>query len=334
MIRSPKDDLFRWLSRRLPFCLTIVLTVTVLTTVLVYLSPFTYSATGVVLIERGKSPTMRSDPLLYRLEIGEVLSSEIGILESRGVAEEVVDRLGLADRPVRNSWSRRTKTRFKNTLDRLGLSVKLERREQMIRRIQKRLGIKQPAGTALLSISFRAEDPEYAAEVARMIVDVYIERHLEIFSDNTAVFFKARLHDTEVELRTVRETLGRETARHRIDELELQLAALETTYLFYRDRWDRASADEAGDKSLVNVRLIDYPSVPQKPTQSRLFQIAQGFLVGVFLAIGIALVRDYFDHNIYGPSDVRSRLSVPVLGTVRKTRGNPGNGGGRSSGSS
>jgi len=326
-VNSPRDALSRWLARRLPLCVGVVATVTALTALLVYLTPPTFSSTGLVLIERGKSPTMRADPLLFRLEIGEVLSSETGILESRTVAEEVVDRLGLVDRPRRDTWIRRAKTRLEDTLDRLGLSVKLDRREKEIRGVRRKLEIDQPAGTPLLSVSFNADDPRYAQEVAAAIVDVYIERHREIFSDNAADFFKARLDETEARLRSLRETLGRETNQSRMDDLELQVSALETTYLFYRDRWDRASADEAGDKSLVNVRVIDYPSVPEKPVHSRLFRIAEGFLAGLILALGVALIRDYFDHNIYGPGDVSSRLSVPVLGTVRRARGLPGNGG-------
>ncbi|MBZ0267692.1 hypothetical protein K8I85_06020 [bacterium] len=325
VVAPPRDDLGRWLKRRLPLCVGIVAAVSVATAILVYLSPYTYSSTGMVLIERGKSPTMRSDPLLFRLDLGEVLSSEIGILESRTVAEDVVERLGLVDRPRRDTWGRRTKARLEDTLDRLGLSVKVGRREKEIRGIRKRLKIEQPAGTPLLSIGFRADDPHYATEVAGAIMDTYIERHRDIFTDNAAAFFKARLNETEAELRTVRETIGRETTKSRIDELELELAALETTYLFYRDRWDRASAEEAGDKSLVNVRLIDYPTVPQKPTHSRLFRIVQGFLAGLVLAFGVALLRDHFDRNDDGPRGASPRLAA-ALETVRRPRGLPENG--------
>jgi uncharacterized protein involved in exopolysaccharide biosynthesis len=151
-------------------------------------------------------------------------------------------------------------------------------------------------------------------------MDVYIERHSEIFSDTSATFFEARFKETEQELGLLRERIARETDRAQIQGMTLQKEALETTYRFYRERWDRATADAGGELSLSNIRAVDYPSLPVRRDHSRLFVIVIAFAASLVFAFAVGLIWHYFDHTVYDPRDMAAHLNVPVMGSVRRSR--------------
>jgi len=290
-------------------------------TLLVYLLPQTYAASARVLVEYGKSPTLRSDPLRTMPDQSDVVTSEIEIIRSRAVAEAVVDRLDLVNRPVADTLARRCKRATARLLDGLGLVNELEPRERLIRSVQRTLEVKQAPKASVLLIRYYADSPEHAAEVARAATDAYIDRHRGIFTDNTAPFFEQRVRETAKELAERRAALERETARQKIDDLQLQLRALEASYLFNQDRLDRARADMAADSSLVNIRVVDQPAIPARPVFSRLLLIALAIAGGAVLAVCCALLAEYFDHRVYTPDDLRARVDAPVLGSVRRARG-------------
>jgi len=309
---------FFWLRGRM--MAMVVASITVLTAIFSYLTPGTYSSTGIVMIERGKSPTFRVDPVRYELEAAEVINSEIGIITSRTVTEAVVDQLALDTKQPGDSAVRRFRNRVRGVLIRAGLSEEQSPRARLIRRLGKKLKVSEVPNSSLLSITFRSDDPSYATVVARTFMDVYIERHSEIFSDTSATFFEARYKEAERELEEVRELIARETDRARIQGMTLQKEALETTYRFYRERWDRATADAAGELSLVNIRAVDYPSLPVRRDHSRLFVIFIAFAGSLVFALAVGLIWHYFDHTVHDPRDVASNLNVPVLGSVRRSR--------------
>jgi uncharacterized protein involved in exopolysaccharide biosynthesis len=316
--RSSMRDVVQLAARQGGFMLLVAALVTGLTAVFVYVTPLTYEASGLVLIERGKNPTLRADPLQYEDQIADVINSEMGIVKSRTVAEAVIDRLGLLREPEKRSSN--VLRRIKSLLDDLGLTTRLSRKEALTHELNSKLKTDQPPLSSLLMVSFSTENPALAANVARAVIDAYLERHREIFEDNSAGFFEARVRETELQLQGIREAMRRSTATSEIEELNLRRAAAEKSYMLYREGLDRARADNAANKSLVNVRLIDYPTVPERPKSSRMRRILLGLAAGVVVAIGLALLRDYFDHTVRTPDDIASRLKVAVLGSVRKVR--------------
>lgn len=294
----------------------VVVAATGLTALLTYLLPYSYTSSGVVLIERGTSPTFRTDPLRYELEGAEVMNSEIGIVKSKLVAQEVVDRLGLDTRPQKESAMKLRRERLRDFLSNVGLSVKMSRRDALINMISKQVKVKQVPNSGLLTIKFQSDDPEFAAQIVSAVMDVYIERHREIYSDKSANFFEQRVAETEERLRALRELIEKKTDAKQIEALELERTSLIETYHFYRDRLSRALADQAGDLSLVNVHVVDYPIVAKRPDFSRLFRILLAFLGSVIFSLAVALVWGYFDHTIYARADIETHVDVPVLGSI------------------
>jgi uncharacterized protein involved in exopolysaccharide biosynthesis len=161
--------------------------------------------------------------------------------------------------------------------------------------------------------------------MARSVIDAYIARYREIHSDNSAKFFTEMVKQTDRQLEKVRDTLEQATSTAEIERLTLERDALQKAYLLYRERLDRSLADQSGDASLVNVRLIDYPPVPQKPVSPRLRRILMGIGGGIVLAFGLVFIRGYLDHTVRLPADITRHVNIPVLGSVRNvSRGSLG----------
>jgi len=321
---SSGRDVFELVFKHLSFVLGVFGSVMILSVVFVYLRPPVYEATAKVAIERGKRATQRSDLELYPLEPAEVIMSEIEIARSRTVAEEVVDTLGLPERPVKNTFGRRVGNRLTSLLDRLGLVTQLERREKLILMVQKDLRVEPAPQSSVLVISYRAESAGEAAEIARAATESYLAHHRRVFADNAAAFFQERVRETNRELAALRARLRRETDPSQSESLLLNVSVVEKEYAFYRDKWSTARAEMAADKSMVNVRVVDYPVVPGQPARSRLFYLVLAGLGGMILAVSLALVREYLDHAIYSARDIEEFLDLPVLGSVRFVAGGPG----------
>jgi uncharacterized protein involved in exopolysaccharide biosynthesis len=242
--------------------------------------------------------------------------SEVEIAMSRTVAEEVVDSLGLPQRPVKDSIGRRIGARLTSLLDRLGLVTQLERREKLVRMLQKTLRVEPSHQSSVLVISYTAESASEAAEIARAVTESYLAHHRRVFTDNAAAFFEERVRETNRELSELRVQLRRATDPSKSEDLMLNVSVVEKEYAFYRDKLSTARAEMMADKSLVNVRVVDYPVVPGQPVRSRLFHLALAGVAGMILAVSLALVREYLDHAVYSARDVEEFLDLPVLGSI------------------
>jgi len=317
---STLRDVMRFFFRRRRLLLTVWFGVVGLVILLVYLLPPQYEASATVLIERGKQPTLRSDPLHFPLEMFEVMASEMQIIKSVGVAEGVVDRLNLHERPVRQSDLQRLKASIRDALDRWGLLTKLDRRDALIQDIQRKLIVEQPPQSATLQIMFRHEDPEHAARIVEAATAIYLKRHRQIFAENTVEFFADRLEQVKRQLEALRKADVRATDPVRKRQLELEVAALDRSFLFFHEKWNQATAERAADPSLVNVRLVDPAQVPTRPRFARLTLIILSVPAGLLLGIGLALISHYFDHRVYEPDDLPANSAAPVLGTLRRSR--------------
>lgn len=331
-------DLTRFAFKHMVLIVFVTLVVTVAVAGLAMVLPPNYTANGTLLVEYGKSPTIRSEPTTWPLQSAEMVETESELLKSRSIAEAVVDKLGL-DRPKKgrlqstssNKYVRflreasmvakESVAEFQERLLQWGLTAQAPRHERAIRALQSSLKVKQPALTVMLKVSYSSEDPALAEQVVRTVIDTYLERRRQIFADDTASFFLQRLEETQKDLDQARAALERETEQAQTDRLKLQIRGLESSYLFYKEKYDRGRSDAAADRSMVNVRVVDYPTLPTTPTIFPLLIMIIGLVAGLTLAVGLALVLEYFDNTVYMPSDLSGRLDVPVLGSVRYTSG-------------
>lgn len=313
---SSARDVAEVVFRHWRYGLAVFGAVLVLSTAFIYLTPPVYESTAKVLVERGKMPTLRTDTLQYQLDAFEAITSEIEIIKSRTVAEDVVDRLGLAERPQRDTWMRRLGEGVKDSLDRLGLLTRLDRRESVIRSVLDGLKVEPAPQSSVLVISYSAESAADAAEITNAVTESSLEQHRKVFGSDTAAFFEERVKDAATELEQMRDRLRRDTDVASSQRLRLEVGVLEKAYIFYREKLNTARADMAADASLMNLRIIDRPVVAARPARSRMLLLLFAAGGGLLLSISLVLLRVYFDHNIYSERDIEESLNLPALGSV------------------
>ena len=169
-------------------------------------------------------------------------------------------------------------------------------------------------------MTYSAGSPDEAQRIAQAITDVYIERHYEIFRQDTADLFEKLLTDIGDELKALRKQQDRAVDQATISQLTLEIQSLESSYKFYQDKLDEAKAEAAAGTSMLNVYAIDNASRPAKPSMSRLSLIIIGNIAGLIMGVSLTLLLNYFDHRIYRPDDIAKHTSLHLIGAVRSSK--------------
>ena len=150
--------------------------------VLSFLLPPVYEARSTVLIKVGReyisSPEVGNTRALLSLEQQEVLNSEIQILSNRELIEKVVTLLN-----VETLYPELAK---KST-------SKISPREASILQVEKHLSVSGVKKSSVIEVSFRHEDPKVAAKVVNLLVELFREKHLKVFSDPQSSFLEKQL---------------------------------------------------------------------------------------------------------------------------------------------
>ena len=74
---------------------------------------------------------------------------------------------------------------------------------------------------------------------------------------------------------------------------------------------------ELGEREPVNVRIVEAALVPRAPTGPSLSRsLFLGSVVGIALALGLALFLDYWETTIYTIEDLRRHVPLPYMGMV------------------
>jgi len=102
-----------------------------------------------------------------------------------------------------------------------------------------------------------------------------------------------------------------------LSKLEREVAANRKLYQSFLTRFKEADVSQEYDKT--NVKIIDpaqVPTVPVRPDRKRI--VAAAAFIGLFLGIGLALVRQLMDRTLRSPDDVSDKLNLTVLGSIIK----------------
>lgn len=141
----------------------------------------------------------------------------------------------------------------------------------------------------------------------------YGARHTKVVLANKKLAeLQAEQQKTAHKLENLEEQEGR------IREMELGITTLERSYQDYQKRYEEGRLDSQANPQMVNVRIVEYASAPTRAKHSRIFYIVLAFAGGTLLSVGIALIREYFDHRVTDPDTIARILGVPTLGSVER----------------
>ncbi|WP_166802303.1 GumC family protein [Microvirga pakistanensis] len=360
-------------------------------TVLLYLVPQTYTAKSSLLVERTRSPIMRTD-YSPGLEMNEVMNTARGIASSRSVIAAAVDSLRLPERPPSDTPFARIMSGVNDVLVALRLVPEINPRDRWIESLMRWVSVNPVVNSNILTISVSHDDPQLAADLVNEITNQYIKQHLRIYSTRgLAEFYRDQKANAEKEYHSARQRIidfkknaslyaitasrdeyarelstlrgqlltstndlnrlaRRYDAQHpevvvlrdtiaaveaRVQEtesklqrlerdestladMELQLETRRKTFIDYSNKYSEAAINEQADQDVVNVRQVEHAVVPPQPWIARLFLILGALIASLFVALGVGLLRDYFDDHPTGPENVESALGVPVLGWLER----------------
>jgi uncharacterized protein involved in exopolysaccharide biosynthesis len=109
--------------------------------------------------------------------------------------------------------------------------------------------------------------------------------------------------------------------------------ANEDNYLLYLHKREEARIADALDQTrILNIGMVQQPTVPISPTRSPLMFGLVGVLMAFMVSVGFVFAREYLDSSFRTPSEVLSELNIPVLASVPLRRPGSYNGNGSHNG--
>jgi len=172
-----------------------------LAAMMIALTPPTYEVDATLLVNKARAeiPIAAQDsPQLVISKVGEEeLNSEIEILKSRQLIEDVLDNLEGDYTPEPASWISRMKSRVRSRLGGQELSY----HDQMVLLLQEEIEVKGIRRSNVIRVSYKSMDPEFATRVVGTLVDKYLDRRAEMYQSPQAVsFFEEQTEQARVQL--------------------------------------------------------------------------------------------------------------------------------------
>ena len=138
--------------------------------------------------------TMRANPVTQQ-----DINSEVNLLKSPKLLEEVVKKLDLDKEPLPKTMAARLERFLRDGLRQilvtLGLSVEASPLDRAVRYYQQKLDIKPITLSNTIEISLRGEDPKQIAKIVNTLLESYIDYHIEVYKAKGAQAFYARQAD-------------------------------------------------------------------------------------------------------------------------------------------
>jgi hypothetical protein len=171
-------------------------------------------------------------------------------------------------------------------------------------------------GAQRIDVTMSADGSDVDAQLGALITE-FLERRrqqrAELLAAGLAVRDE-RIAATERDLTTVTESI--ETAPDGVSEDVLQIQRIDILQELTRLRSESAGIRELADRTTGGVRVASPPSEPKQSAPNSI-KIPSAVIVGLFVALGVGLVRNRFDRRIYSVSDVAFVApGVEVLGVA------------------
>lgn len=236
---SSARDFFAVLFKHKVKIVTIFLAVVLTSLVGSFVMTPTYEAKTSLLMKIGREHLNRSDlgdnsPVNYNLRQEEIINSEIEILTNRNLIEKVVTTMGV---PALYPDLARSKPPQ-------GMSPQ----DLAVRRFGENLKVSTVKKSNVVEVTFRHRDPQVAAKTLNTLVELFKEKHLQVFSDSRSSFYESQLGDYEKKLKDTAEKLEKFKQKNGVYSLEEQRS------LLLRQRTDLDSALKASQNHVDELQ--------------------------------------------------------------------------------
>ena len=117
------------------------------------------------------------------------------------------------------------------------------------------------------------------------------------------------------------ETRKIQASTFRQGDLAREAKALEDSYQLYLRKRDEARISDDLDRiKLLNVSILEKPSVPALPKRSPWVVLSAGLVGAVVLSVGTAILSEHLDDSLRTPGAIQQTLNVPVLAVLISER--------------
>lgn len=164
--------------------LSLAFIVTLLAALVVFQITPVYRSTALLLIENAKSKVLTLNDLYDgQRDSMEAFNSQVQILKSRPVAENVIRKLKLIDHPAMDP--RQHKGWFASEPTGTKEEIEAQLLENVLLKFSNAMTIEPVLKSQIVKVSFDSTDKELAAQVANAVVEAYIDNDLESRSQMT-----------------------------------------------------------------------------------------------------------------------------------------------------
>ena len=194
---------FKWRKLILRLCLFIL----TLVTIMQYLMPQSFPAKATVLVERNRSPVMRSD-YAPGLDMVEVQNTEAQIILSRTVMAAAVDLIKPHERASKTNSIKEFIKSAKLFMIDIGLSEDMGKREKWIEHLLKNVKTKAVVNSNIIHILYADENPQWSSDMINAVTQAYLQHHLKIYTPNNTLLLQTQLSQVEDKLNAQRAELS------------------------------------------------------------------------------------------------------------------------------
>lgn len=212
---------------------------------------------------------------------------------------------------------------LQSTIDALNLSLNVDQLERLI-------GVRILTGTSLLVVQVTYTDPVLVADIANGLAEQLVrqspsnltpEEEAQISFANTQIeALNTQIRDSRLQLDLIDSQLQLATEQDDIERLTGQRNSIV-------DQINQATATLADFSNTIvtlqqrtnSIDIVEQARIPTSPSGSSILNSTiLGGIVGIFLAVGLALSIEYLDETIRTTEEAAQILKLPVLsGIVR-----------------
>lgn len=320
------SDAFVFLRRQFWLIVGAAAALVALAALYVVLAPAEYVARADLLIEPGKQHALWQNSGLVDLTIDNAqVESQVEVLRSERIANDVIGRLGLVDDPE-----------FRTS------GTAYERQRATLTRFEDALSARRVGQSYVIEVSFRSRDPAKAARITNAITDAYL-RDQQVAKQDVAKqasdWVEQQIADLGVELNAaaaaaqafrvshgINDTAANNNQPQLIDKLTLLESKAQAYRKVYEGLLERFTENQQqASYPVSNARVITSASQPLGKSYPRSkLVLLLSLLIGLVIGVAAAAVRAMFDGSVRSPKQLRQALGLSILGLLPSRRCEPG----------